>query len=59
MSIFTAFSRRASLRALFALDDRRLSDMGLTRFDLADARRMASTALLNERRNERAGFWLR
>lgn len=61
MALFSAFSRRSSLRALSSLDDRRLSDLGLNRYDLAAARSKGKEAslFLAERRNERAGFWLR
>lgn len=61
MALFSFFSRGATLRALSALDDCQLSDLGLNRYDLADARRKgeAVSTLLAERRNERAGFWLR
>jgi hypothetical protein len=61
MSFFSFIGRNAGFNALSALDDRRLSDLGLARFDLADARRKgkATGSFLTERRSERAGAWLR
>jgi len=52
---------RASLHTLMGLDPRQLSDIGLTRHDVADAMRQSSIAadLLSARRHERALSWLR
>lgn len=60
MSIFSLFGRSA-VKALSELDDRRLSDLGLNRYDLFDARRSGrgASSLLSDRRSERASFWLR
>ena len=44
------------------MDDRRLSDLGLNRYDLFDGRRLngkARGALYSARRSERAQSWLR
>ncbi len=44
------------------LDAHRLSDLGLNRYDLFDARKLHGQgrgAHLDARRAERAGFWLR
>lgn len=53
--------RRSTLRALLNMDSARLSDMGLTRFDIAEALRNGANAgqILDARRNERAAEWLR
>lgn len=60
MALLSALIRRASWRNLSNLDDRRLSDLGLNRYDLFDANRSNNgAALLAERRNERAHNWLR
>lgn len=62
MGIFSKFARRQSLSALSSLDNSRLSDLGLNRYDLLDAKRISSEkigSLLDERRAERAHFWLR
>ena len=61
MSLFSLFAHQTALRALAALDDRRLSDLGLNRYDLFDARHKGRKAgsLLSQRRNERAQSWLR
>lgn len=60
MHLFNMFSRRNSLSALSRLDDRRLSDLGLNRYDLFDAGNCRDAAiLLADRRNERAFNWLR
>lgn len=53
---------RSTLRALLELDDRRLNDLGLTRFDLVEALRRGrfqAAEMLDARRNERAANWLR
>ncbi len=66
MNMFSAFSRLysdwASTKSLSKLDSCRLSDLGLTRYDLFDARNMRGTArgdFLTSRRDDRAQFWLR
>jgi len=62
MNLFSIFSRRSSISALSNLDDRRLSDLGLNRYDLFDAQHMNTinaSALLTTRRDERADAWLR
>ena len=53
--------RRSTLRAMMQMDATLLSDMGLTRYDVAEALRSGASAgdLLNERRNARATAWLR
>lgn len=53
--------RRSTLRAMLQMDAARLSDMGLTRFDIAEALRHGDNAseILDARRNERATEWLR
>lgn len=53
--------RRSTLRTLMKMDSALLSDMGLTRFDIADALRHGAAAgeLLEARRNARATEWLR
>ncbi|WP_127144777.1 DUF1127 domain-containing protein [Pelagibacterium montanilacus] len=65
-AFFTRFRRnggvgRGSLRALMTLDAARLSDLGLTRFDIADALREGGNAadVLSARRAQRATDWLR
>ena len=52
---------RSSLHTLMGLDPRQLSDIGLTRHDVADAMRQSGIAadLLSARRHERALSWLR
>lgn len=61
MSIFSAFSRQSGLDELAALDEARLNDIGLTRFDVAVARRKGKNAIsyLAELRSERAAAWKR
>jgi hypothetical protein len=62
MGIFSNIIRRRSISALSSLDNSRLSDLGLNRYDLFDAGRIAPknvAGLLNQRRSERAHFWLR
>jgi len=60
MSMLSKFFARHGMNALNGLDDRRLSDLGLNRYDLHDARRSRdAAALLASRRNERAAAWLR
>jgi len=62
MSLFSMFNRRSSLNALSDLDDKRLSDLGLNRYDLHDAKRLSAvnaSFLLASRREERAEYWLR
>lgn len=47
---------------LSEMDDRRLSDLGLNRYDLFEGRNMSSSArgaLFSARRSERAQDWLR
>lgn len=54
--------RRSTLRAMMQMDPARLSDMGLTRYDIAEAMRQSGTTagdFLTERRNARASEWLR
>jgi uncharacterized protein YjiS (DUF1127 family) len=65
MSLFSVFSgksaRRSSLRNLLELDERRLTDLGLTRFDVFEAMRYGIHAgdILTARRAERAGYLAR
>jgi hypothetical protein len=60
MNLLSFFTRGASVKALSALDDRRLSDLGLNRYDLFEARgSRCAASLLEIRRSERAEFWLR
>lgn len=61
MPLFSMFTRSSGLKALAELDDRMLSDLGLCRHDLAQARAKGrgSKMFLNGRRSERAGSWLR
>ena len=62
MGLFSNITRRKSLNALSALDNSALSDLGLNRYDLFDAKRCAPNKIagfLNQRRSERAHFWLR
>lgn len=62
MNLFSVFSRRSSYNALSDLDDRRLSDLGLNRYDLREALQMNTAnagIFLATRRNERAESWLR
>lgn len=60
MALFSALKRLSGLNSLSALDDHMLSDLGLCRHDIAEARSKgkATTAFLDTRRNERAGGWL-
>ncbi len=60
MNFLTSFFRSNALERLDAMDDRRLIDLGLTRYDIARARGMGSraSAFLSARRNERAMSWL-
>ena len=52
--------RRSTLRQLFSMDSTQLSDMGLTRYDIADALRSSDAGqLLAARRDARASAWLR
>lgn len=53
--------KRATLQAFLAFDDRRLNDLGLSRFDLADAMKAHRDvgSLLSARRSEHAAFWMR
>lgn len=62
MGLFSLFGRQRSLASLSDLDDNRLSDLGLDRYDLFEARRFESKqvgSFLAQRRNERAHFWLK
>ncbi len=66
MNVLTALSRIysdwTSVRKLSELDSCRLSDLGLTRYDLFDARNMRGTSrgdFLAARRDDRAETWLR
>lgn len=56
MALFSALKRLSGLNSLSALDDHMLSDLGLCRHDIAEARSKgkATTAFLDTRRNERA-----
>ena len=54
--------RRSTLRSMMQMDASLLSDMGLTRYDIAEAMRqngVAAGQLLDARRNARAAQWLR
>lgn len=53
--------RRSTLRALMNMDSTQLSDIGLTRYDIAEALRSGVNAgeLLAARRDSRAANWLR
>lgn len=54
--------RRSTLRSMMQMDDALLSDMGLTRYDIAEALRQSGPAageFLDARRNARAAQWLR
>lgn len=54
--------RRSTLRSLMQMDPARLSDLGLTHYDIAEALRqrgIAAGAFLDARRNARAAEWLR
>ncbi len=54
--------RRSTLRSMMQMDAALLSDMGLTRHDIAEALRhggVAAGELLDARRNARAAQWLR
>ncbi len=59
MSFLNPFSRQSGLDELAALDDARLNDIGLTRLDVATARRKGRNGLsyLAKLRNERAAAW--
>ncbi len=66
MNVFAAFSRIytdwTSAKSLSELDACRLSDLGLTRYDLFDARFKRGTSrgdFLAARRDSRAETWLR
>lgn len=61
MAFKNLFSRIAGINALAELDDRSLNDIGLDRHDLSVARSKGAGAssYLNNRRAERAEFWLR
>ncbi|MCB9993279.1 MAG: hypothetical protein H6873_06445 [Hyphomicrobiaceae bacterium] len=66
MSLFTSLSHLyaswADSRALEGLDADRLNDLGLNPFDIYESRNLRGdrrAAFLNQRRSERAGFWLR
>lgn len=51
---------RSTLHQMFHMDSAQLSDMGLTRHDIADALRSSDAGqLLAARRNARASAWLR
>ncbi|WP_338607579.1 DUF1127 domain-containing protein [Pelagibacterium nitratireducens] len=53
--------RRSTLRSMMQMDASLLSDMGLTRYDIAEAMRHGGAAagqLLDARRNARAAQWL-
>lgn len=61
-SRFGAGMRRSTLRSMMQMDASLLSDMGLTRYDIAEALRhdgIAAGQLLDARRNARATQWLR
>lgn len=54
--------RRSTLRSMMQMDSALLSDIGLTRYDIAEALRHDGTAagrLLDARRSARALEWLR
>lgn len=54
--------RRSTLRSMMQMDASLLSDMGLTRYDIAEALRQGGSSageLLDARRNARATEWLR
>lgn len=54
--------RRSTLRSMMQMDANLLSDMGLTRYDIAEALRQGGSSageLLDARRNARATEWLR
>ena len=54
--------RRSTLRSMMQMDATMLNDMGLTRYDIAEALRqdgIAAGQLLDARRNARAAQWLR
>lgn len=56
------YSSWASAQHLSSMDSRRLSDLGLDRYDVYAARNMGSAArgkFFDARRNERAANWLR
>ena len=62
MGLFSFFNNQRSIASLNNMDSHRLSDLGLNKFDLYDARHLSSKkagCLLNARRSERAHFWLR
>lgn len=54
--------RRSTLRSMMQMDATMLNDMGLTRYDIAEALRhdgVTAGQLLDARRNARAAQWLR
>ncbi len=56
------FASRASARCLSQMDNARLSDLGLNRYDLFEARRMGlqrRSEFFSHRRDQRADAWLR
>lgn len=58
----SAGMRRSTLRSMLQMDAALLSDMGLTKYDIAEALRQGGGAagdLLDARRNARAAEWLR
>ncbi len=62
MGLFSFFSGKNSLAALSDLDNSRLSDLGLSRRDLFEARHINRKVVgnfLTSRRAERAYFWLK
>lgn len=54
MHFFASLFRHDAVSALSDLDDSVLKDLGLSRYDLRDARRYGGTDLLMRRRAERA-----
>lgn len=68
MALFSFMSRpgarmrRSTLRSMMQMDTALLNDMGLTRYDIAEAMRQDGStagAFLDARRNARAREWLR
>ncbi len=66
MSFVTAMTAALSAwsagNPLSEMDDRRLNDLGLNRYDLFDGRNLSASArgaLYSARRSERAANWLR
>ncbi len=52
--------RRSTLRELFNMDAARLSDLGITRYDIAEAVRSGNAGeFLAARRSARASSWMR